>query len=756
MKGRTIVAMGLALALCSAEASAKKRKLDGSGKNLTPEQTLASFTLPEGYQVNLFASEVDFPIASPMAMAFDARGRLWVANSPLYPHILPGQAFEDSIIILEDADGDGKADTHTVFADRLYIPTGFAIVKGGAAAYIAEVPYLTYAEDTDGDGVADRRRTVLHGFGTEDSHHALSAFEWGPGGAFYFNEGRFLHSQIETPYGPRRVRDGAVFRYKPSSQRLEVMSSYHYHNPWGHVFDRWGQSILADASDGANYYFAPLTNNFDYPRREKTRGENKPIRPFAKRGRPTAGCDIIRSRHFPDEAQGLYLVNQCIGFHGTRWHRMVEEGSGLAQAPQMEQDLLHSSDTTFRPVGMEFGPDGALYILDFYNPIVGHMQYSIRDPRRDHAHGRIWRITYPSRPLLVPPKIVGEPIPKLLDLLKVYENQTRHHARRELQEREPHDVVPVLKRWIAAQKRSDPEYEHHLLEALWVYQGLDVIEPSLLKRLLRAKDYHARAAATRMLRFWLEEIDDPLPLLRERAEDKRARVRLEAVLTCGFHPSAEAAEIALLAAKYPMDTGLTYALKSTIQVLEKYWKPAAVSGKPLAVRNPAGARFLADNIKSNASDQTEQANQDPGRSDLKVITIKAVPGGLLLYDKKQFTVKAGTPVEIIFENPDHMQHNLLIVKPGAMETVGLLADAMAAQPDATQKHFVPDTPLILWATPLLEAGEVAKLHFIAPEEPGDYPYLCTFPGHWRIMNGVMHVVASATRKQPGLPSTRRP
>lgn len=386
MKGRMIVAMGLAFALCSAEASAKERKLDGSGKNLTVEQTLASFTLPEGYQVNLFASEVDFPIASPMAMAFDARGRLWVANSPLYPHILPGQTFEDSIIILEDADGDGKADTHTVFADNLYIPTGFAIVQGGSAAYIAEVPYLTYAEDTDGDGVADQRQIVLHGFGTEDSHHALSAFEWGPGGAFYFNEGRFLHSQIETPYGPRRVRDGAVFRYKPSSQRLEVMSSYHYHNPWGHVFDRWGQSILADASDGANYYFAPLTNNFDYPRREKTRGENKPIQPFAKRGRPTAGCEIIRSRHFPDEAQGLYLVNQCIGFHGTRWHRMIEEGSGLAQAPQMEQDLLHSSDTTFRPVGMEFGPDGALYILDFYNPIVGHMQYSIRDPRRDHAH----------------------------------------------------------------------------------------------------------------------------------------------------------------------------------------------------------------------------------------------------------------------------------------------------------------------------------------------------------------------------------
>ena len=171
----------------------------------------------EGYEISLFASEREFPeIANPLAMTFDTRGRLWVLTSPTYPHVLPGVPPHDKLVVLEDANQDGRADKLTVFADGLYIPTGFELGDGGA--YVSQQPNLVFLRDTDGDGKADERRVVLHGFGTEDSHHAIHAFTWGPGGDLYFQEGTFLHSQVETPYGTVRLEEAGVFRYEPRTE----------------------------------------------------------------------------------------------------------------------------------------------------------------------------------------------------------------------------------------------------------------------------------------------------------------------------------------------------------------------------------------------------------------------------------------------------------------------------------------------------------------------------------------------------------
>ena len=194
----------------------------------------------EGYEVSLFASEQDFPIGNPVALTFDSRGRLWVATMPSYPQRLPDEPPDDKIVILEDRDGDGRADHHTVFARGLHVPTGFELGDGGV--YVAQQPNVMFIEDTDGDDVADRYEVILHGFGTEDSHHSISAFTWGPGGALYFQEGTFHHSQVETPYGPVRLVDAGVFRYKPRRFQLEVFVSYPFANPWGHVFDRWDRT----------------------------------------------------------------------------------------------------------------------------------------------------------------------------------------------------------------------------------------------------------------------------------------------------------------------------------------------------------------------------------------------------------------------------------------------------------------------------------------------------------------------------------
>ena len=538
----------------------------------------------EGYEISLFASEKEFPeIANPLAMTFDTRGRLWVLTSPTYPHVLPGVPPHDRLVILEDANQDGRADKLTVFADGLYIPTGFELGDGGA--YVSQQPNLVFLRDTDGDGRADERRVVLHGFGTEDSHHAIHAFTWGPGGDLYFQEGTFLHSQVETPYGTVRLEEAGVFRYEPRTEKLSVFVSYGFANPWGHVVDRWGQNFISDASNGNNYYGTPFSGHVDYPRKQR------PMQVWTlTQVRPTANVEFVSSRHFPDDAQGNFLVTNTIGFQGIKQYQVREEGSGFVAVET--EPLLMSTDPNFRPIAIKFGFDGALYIADWFNPLIGHMQYSLRDQRRDTTHGRIWRITAKGRPLNERPRIEGEPIEAQLELLKAYEDRTRYQARLALRARPTATVVAALKKWIEGLDSSDPDYEHHLLEALWVYEHHDTVEPEVLNAALQAEEFRARAAATRVLQHWFDRVDGSLMILKRMVNDPEPRVRLEAVRALSFVPTAEAAEIALEALGHPIDYYLQYTLDSTITTLEKAWKPVLTSGKPLAADNPEGLTFL--------------------------------------------------------------------------------------------------------------------------------------------------------------------
>lgn len=527
----------------------------------TPDEEKAQFKLPDGYEANLFASEVDFPdLENPVQFEFDGRGRLWVCVMPSYPMYLPGTPVNDKVLILEDTDGDGRADKQTIFADKLHVPTGIELGDGGV--YLGQQPNLMFLKDTDGDDRADVREIVLHGFDSADSHHSLSAFTWGPDGALYFQEGTFHHTQVETPYGPQRVRDAAVFRYEPLTAKFEVFVSYGFANPWGHVFDRWGQNFVADASGGANYYGTAFSGQVDYPHKHGS------MRQFLKmQWRPTSGCELVTSRNFPDEAQGNYLLNNCIGFHGVLNYKMRDEESGFWADPV--EPLLQSKDHNCRPVDLKFGPDGALYVIDWFNPLVGHMQHSLRDPNRDKNHGRIWRITYKGRPLAEPPKIAGASTRELLELLKAYEDRTRYRVRRELRTHDTDALMVELKSWIAGLDASDPEYQHHLLEALWVHQQHDVVNQEFLQQMLRSPDYRARAAATRVLCYWRDRVDQPLELLRTQANDEHPRVRLEAVRAASFFHDPAATDVALETLAHPQDPYLEYTLKETLNTLER-------------------------------------------------------------------------------------------------------------------------------------------------------------------------------------------
>ena len=225
------------------------------------------------------------------------------------------------------------------------------------------------------------------------------------------------------------------------------------------------------------------------------------------------------------------------------------------------------------------GPDGALYIGDWFNPLIGHMQYSLRDPRRDVQHGRIWRVTAKGRPLVPRPKIHGQPIPALLENLKAYEDRTRYWTRRELRERPTEQVVAALGTWVAGLDTTEADYEHRLLEALWVYEHHDSVREDLLRQLLSAKEFRARAAAVRVLQHWSDRVNDATALMEKAANDPSPRVRLEAVRSLSFIPTAEATDAALDVLKHTTDYYIQYALDSTITTLEKAWKPALTEGR---------------------------------------------------------------------------------------------------------------------------------------------------------------------------------
>nr|MBA3938383.1 HEAT repeat domain-containing protein [Planctomycetota bacterium] len=552
------VAQGGDLALDEAglpEVPVVKTNLPGSGPDgthpyLGAEAAIAHMTLAKGCKANLFASEEQFPeLVKPVQMAWDTRGRLWVAVWPNYPERTPTSTVGDKILILEDTDGDGKADKVTTFIEGLNCPTGFQFHKDGIL--LMQSPDLWFVRDTDGDGKADWKERVLMGLDAADSHHETNSMVVDQGGAMYLSDGWFMRTQIETAQGPVRNVDAAIYRYEPLSQRFERYVPYDFANPHGRVFDGWGTDIITDGTGNENFFAPAFSGHIDYP------GRHPRMQQFWNRpSRPCAGTCILSSRHFPEEFQGNFLDCNVIGMQGVFRARVREEGSGLAG--DTLENLVSSDDRTFRPSGVNVGPDGAVYVMDWSNAIVGHLQHHLRDPNRDHVHGRIYRITYDGRPLLAPARIADQPVAALLDLLKEPEDNVRARAQLELGKRDPATVLAAVDAWATKLDPAAAGFARNQLYALWTHQWFNAVDLPLLRRLLRAPDHHVRAAATRVLCYWRDRVPEVLALLRVQAEDEHPRVRLEAVRACSFLRQWEAGDVALLALKRPHDYYVDY------------------------------------------------------------------------------------------------------------------------------------------------------------------------------------------------------
>ncbi len=578
----------------------------GKGPNgthlfLSGEDAIKAMNVGKGMKVTLFADEAMFPeMVNPVQMAWDAQGRLWVAVWPTYPHWKPTEPMNDKLLVFEDLNGDGKADKMTVFADGLHNPTGFEFFNGGVI--VAQAPDLVFLKDTDGDGKADVRERIIHGLDTADTHHTANSFVVDPGGAIYFQEGTFHHSQVEDPYGaPKRVANGSVFRYEPRTQKFDIYVSYGFANPHGHVFDSWGQDIVIDGTGAVPYHGPLFSGHINFPQKH-----SKPPQVYQQRTRPSGGMEYLSSQHFPPEFDGNLLVTNCIGFQGILRYKISDQGSSLGG--QELEPIVSSTDPSFRPVDVKTGPDGAIYFIDWQNPIIGHMQHNLRDPSRDRTHGRVYKVSYVGREFSQSPRIAGEPIPALLELLKHPEDRVRYRAKLELGSRDTEQVMTALKAWEKALQPGQ-DREHHLLEGLWLRQYHSVVEVAALERMLQSDDARARAAAVRVLCYQRDRVPGALEYLKKAAADAEPRVRLMAVWAASFFTEPEAAEVVFVAQDKPTDLYLDHAIRETMKTLGPIVQQAITEKRPIKFTTPAGARYF---LKSVGTDELVKMDRTAG------------------------------------------------------------------------------------------------------------------------------------------------
>jgi putative heme-binding domain-containing protein len=538
----------------------------------TVEAEQKAFIVPEGFEINLWAAEP--LLRKPVQMNWDAQGRLWVVCSTTYPQIKPGEEAIDQVVVLEDTDGDGKADKSTLFADDLHIPT--AVIPADGGAYVANSTEILFLKDTDGDGKADFRQVVLSGFGTEDTHHLVHTFRFSPEGLLNFNQSIYIHSHLETPHGVKRLMGGGVWQHRKENGRTDVFCKGLV-NPWGLEYDKYGQSFATDGagSQGINYLFPGAVFLTSPGAKRIVQGLNP--------GQPKhCGLEVISEPHLPDDWQGTLVT--C-DFRGNRVNRfqLTENGSGYL-SKQMP-DVLASTHRGFRPIDVRTGPDGALYIADWFNPIIQHGEVDFRDPRRDRTNGRIWRLTAKGRPLTKSPDFSKLSTAELVEQQVSSERRwNRQFASQTLRDRDKTEVVAAIEKTLG--DGAAEEVGLKVLQAVWALETINHHDPKLVAKLLESKDHHIRAAGLRILSQRLAQNKEALKLLEVAVKDEHPQVRLWALGCLYFVSQPEAVPVALRVLDKPVDDNLDFLLELICREQSDIWLPVFLKGKLKIDDNP--------------------------------------------------------------------------------------------------------------------------------------------------------------------------
>jgi putative membrane-bound dehydrogenase-like protein len=770
---------------------------------LAPAASEKLTQVPPGFELQLFAAEPD--ITKPIAMAWDERGRLWIAETVDYPNTIePGAKGRDRIKILEDTNHDGKADKFTVFAEGLNIPTGLTFANGGVI--VSEAPDFLFLKDTNGDDRADVRQVLVSGWGKTDTHAGPSNLRYGFDNHIW---GAVGYSGFEGVVGGDSMRFGqAIYRFTPDGKEMEHIANFS-NNTWGLGFSETFDIFGSTANNTHSVYVGiPLRYEEGVhglqPRAgaEKIDGHydahpNTPnVRQVDVHGGFTAaaGFNLYTARAYPQE----YWNRIAFVSEPTQRiiHRAILDDAGAGFAEKDGWNLLASADDWVGPVDAQVGPDGQVWMLDWYNFIIQHNPTppgfqtgegnAYENPLRDHSKGRIYRIVYKGSPAYKPMSLSKD---RPAELVKALENDNlfwRMTAQRLLVERGQKDVEPQLLALVKNTKVDALGENAAALHALWTLKGLGALDGS---------DAAATAAAVGALKH-------PAPGVRKAAaqvlppteatrsqilsagllEDRDPHTRLAAILAVSLTPASEALGGQLYRIGQEPAVASDPWLSQAVYVAAAHHRAGFLKAQEAAM-GAAQFRALADRLAKEEStppdpDMTREAMMklqearaaEPVATQLLRNYVEDVVGpierperrgfggrrggpqapaqtvalsvvkGQMKFSLPEFTVKPGQRVQLTLTNPDDMQHNVLLLRPGTTEAVGALADAMAKMPDAAENDYVPPTPDVITFSKLVDPGQSVTIEFTAPREAGDYPYICSFPGHWRLMRGVMHVV----------------
>ncbi len=574
---------------------------------LTPQEQQAAFKLPPGFEIQLFASEP--LIGKPINMAFDARGRLWVSQSYEYPFASSGVG-KDKISILEDTDGDGTADVITDFADSLNIPIGVMPVQGGALAY--SIPNVYFLADHDGDDKVDERRVVLSGFEYKDTHGMINNFFRGLDGWVHASHGFANTSQVTTRRGKvLKMHSGNTFRFREDGSDVQFTTTGRV-NPFGYAYDEMGYLYSVDCHTSPIYQ---LIRGADYPHFGKKPtgigfGPSSAIK--NQRGATAlAGLQYYIAQHFPEQYQNSFYYGDVVK---CKVYRSTMEKKGTTAYITQEEDFISTDDPWFRPVDVKIGPDGALYIADFYNRIIGHYEVPLDHPGRDRERGRIWRIVYTGKESTAKPEHTDwtkAGLEELVSNLGHTNLSLRTLIADQIYSRFGQQAVPLLKSTLR-NGSSIPQR----VQALWLLYRLQALEDSELGQMLNQSSDTMKVHALRVM-FEYTSVDEALlRQTRKFVERKQPDLVRAAAMVLSKNPSPEQLTILLEAQQKVLeeDTHLVYVFRQTLRdhlynddifnyALNRTWSQPHTESLvdiALGIDSPLAAQCILNYVESGA------------------------------------------------------------------------------------------------------------------------------------------------------------
>ena len=513
------------------------------GPALSPEQARARMTVPDGFRVQLVAAEPD--IVNPVAMTFDARGRIWLCESVEYPKREAG-AGRDRIKILEDRDRDGAADTFTVFADGLNIPSGIALGRGGV--FVANAPDLLFLRDTDGDDVADATEVLLTGFGRHDTHEVPNSLTWGPDGWLYGLNGVFNPADIRHQ-GRRHQFTCALWRYHPVTKAFELFSEG-TSNPWGLAYDHNGSFFVSACVIDHLWH---LTQTGYYHRQA---GAYPPwvwkIESIVDHRHVKAaycGLSYYDADAYPAEYRGnLFMGN----IHGGQINRDALERDGSTYHAKPKPDFLEANDAWFMPVVQKVGPDGSLYVADWYDRYHCY-QDANRDPDGiDRDKGRIWRIVYGDTRWPEPFDVEQFASARLVETLAHSNVWWRREAQRVLTERADVKVTPALQELALGDHKANRAARH----ALWTLISTGPLDEPFHVRVLDHDDPIVRAWGVRAAAGMQRVGSRVRERIDQLAGDPSPDVRLQVAVAAGKRDTSDGFNLLRTIMEHPQQDSL--------------------------------------------------------------------------------------------------------------------------------------------------------------------------------------------------------